>query len=285
MKNLVVTRETESLKSPFERQLSSYLNTTLNDDIKATLGQIIEVHKDESAERYLKTHKPIAKMTVNKGVSTEDELNLLVAACKGNIQRFIGELCYEIEFRILKYVFGKKINNLYGMSTRQIEKKIFSLTTDYLTLQPKYEERNILLEKYENIIRPLTDVGYKREFHPALTEHYITRFGHFSYNHIPENLPSNLSPDDFTRNLFKNIIKMSFPKYKQPGHEQRQSYLECKVLVDTLLAICKFDGKPVFSWSERRDMDCKRVQGRELSSGDACTSGNGVLVRRKVKFL
>lgn len=299
LKNLVVTKENNLVKSPFELQLQKFLNKSLADDIKNSLDDIVEIHRDHENNKYIRAKSVETKFKVNKSISTEDEYNLLLAACKGDHRKFIGELSFEIEFRILKHVFGNKMN-LYGMSVRQINDKIIEMTTNYLTLQPDYEQRNILLDRFETILSKISEVGYKREFHPSLTEHYITRFGHFNYTHMPEKLINLLAPDSFTRNLFKKIMKLAFPKYKlhagasascsknlnqHPHHsaastsyDQRQSYLECKILIDTLLEIARFDHLPIFSWQERKEFEGRNLMGDELSRGD-CKSD------KKVKFL
>ena len=260
LKSLVVNKESQKLKSPFEQQLTKYLGTSLNSDIQNSLNEIVEIYRDENNElemqKYIKTKKhPNNLLQVNKCVSTEDDYNLLLAACKDEPKNFLGELSFEIEFRILKHVFGDKIN-LYGMSSRQIDQKIIEVTTDYFTLQPNYPERQNLMTKYEDLLRVITDVGYKREFHPSLTEHYITNYGAFNY--VPKEI--KLGPDELTKNLFKNILRLIFPDYKK-NKAQRQSYLECKTLINVIFEICRFDGQPVFSWKERNVLDHRKSFG------------------------
>ena len=194
--------------------------------------------------------------TTEKGCSTEDDRNILLAASNGSPLRLLGEICYEIEFRILDYVFGSS-TTLYGVSTRQIEAKIRECSTNFMTLQPDYDKRDFLIKKYEEVLATLAEIGYKRQYHPSLTEHYITKFGHFSFDKMPV---LNLSPDRYTRQLLKEIMRLNWSNYKTNEH-QKSEWAEVKTLIDSLLKISEFDGKPLFSWEKRRVEADNRITG------------------------
>ena len=126
-----------------------------------------------------------------------------------------------------------------------------------MTLQPDYEKRDFLIKKYEEVLASLSGIGYKRQYHPSLTEHYITKFGHFSLEKMPV---LNLSPDRYTRQLLKEIMRLNWSSYKTNEH-QKSEWTEVKTLIDSLLKIAKFDGKPLFSWEKRRVEAGNRITG------------------------
>jgi len=270
LKNLVVYKRSDDLiaKTDFDKKLQSFIGTAVADDIQKSLNEMSVKNQqiftkqspieNKQNDEFLQAPPSSRHLkTCEKGVSTEDDHNILLAAANGSPLRLLGEICYEIEFRILSHVFGNTTNTLYGVSTRQIEAKIRECSTNFMTLQPDYEKRDFLVGKYENILSELSAVGYKRQFHPSLTEHYITKFGHFSFEKMPV---LNLSPNRYTRQLLKEIMRLNWNNYKTDDH-QKTEWVEVKVLIDSLLKIADFDGKPLFSWEKRREEANKRIIG------------------------
>lgn len=272
LKNLVVYKKSDDLnvKTDFDKKLQSFIGSTVADDIHRSLDDMAKQHNIVIMRREFAENKqssiaaPMIPAKINqekpktteKGCSTEDDHNILLAASNGSPLRLLGEICYEIEFRILDYVFGSS-TTLYGVSTRQIEAKIRECSTNFMTLQPDYEKRDFLIKKYEEVLATLAEIGYKRQYHPSLTEHYITKFGHFSFDKMPV---LNLSPDRYTRQLLKEIMRLNWSNYKTNEH-QKSEWAEVKTLIDSLLKISEFDGKPLFSWEKRRVEADNRITG------------------------
>jgi len=271
LKNMVVYKRSDDLnvKTDFDKKLQSFIGSVVADDIHRSLDDMAKQHniviKQEFAENKQSTISPPKipvkinqekPKTSEKSCSTEDDHNILLAASNGSPLRLLGEICYEIEFRILQYVFGSS-TTLYGVSTRQIEAKIRECSTNFMTLQPDYEKRDVLIKKYEEVLACLAGIGYKRQYHPSLTEHYITKFGHFTLEKMPV---LNLSPDRYTRQLLKEIMRLNWSSYKTNEH-QKTEWAEVKTLIDSLLKIAEFDGKPLFSWQKRRVDADNRITG------------------------
>jgi hypothetical protein len=275
LKNLVVYKRSDDLlvKTDFDKKLQSFIGSAVADDIQRSLSDMAKQQRRrvtqesiENKQNAVASSPPMIELqevalekprTSEKCVSTEDDHNLLLAASNGSPLRLLGEICYEIEFRILKYVFTSSTTTLYGVSTRQIEAKIRECSTNFMTLQPDYEKRDYLIKRYEEILAKLAEVGYKRQYHPSLTEHYITKYGHFSFEKMPVLC---LSPDRYTRQLLKEIMRLNWSGYKTDEH-QKTEWAEVKILIDSLLKIAEFDGKPMFSWENRRVEADRRIVG------------------------
>lgn len=271
LKNLVVYKKSDDCmrKTEFDKKLQSYIGSTVTEDIQEALDGLTYQYstnkqkiKAAQARQLERTPEPV-KLS-EKCVGTTDDFNILLAAANGSPQRFLGELCFEIEWRILYHVFGST-TTLYGVSTRQIEAKIRECSTNFLTLQPDYERRDHLIKRFEEVLTALSEVGYKRQYHPSLTEHYITKFGHFSVEKMPK---LQLSPGRYTRQLLKEIFRLHWSDYKTDKN-QRNEWTEVKVLVDSLLKLADFDGKPMFSWDERRAMVELQTNGRLFNNWDS----------------
>lgn len=271
LKNLVVYKQKEQhpqpSKSDFDQCLQNYIGSAVTTEIRTALDGLTcqyntNINRQKQAQENLKVFKEQAsKKTVDKSCGTSDDFNIILAASNGSPLRFLGELAFEIEWRILLHVFGAN-TTLYGVSTRQIEAKIRECSTNFLTMQPDYEKRDTLQKRYEDILQVASEVGYKRQYHPSLTEHYITRYGHFSVERMPT---LQLSPGQQARGLLKDIFKLHYKNYKT-DKSQKAEWEEVKVLIDTLLKLAEYDGKRLFSWAERRKFLEQQKNGKMFNN-------------------
>jgi len=271
LKNMVVHRKGGDLiksdKSDFDKCLQNYIGSAITDEIQEALDGLTSQYNtnknrvQQAEKRVKEAAKERPKKMCDRACGTSDDLNIILAASNGTPQRFLGELCFEIEWRILFHVFGQN-TTLYGVSTRQIEAKIRECSTNFMTLQPDYEKRDTLQKRYEEVLAMLAEVGYKRQYHPSLTEHYITRFGHFSVDRMPELV---LAPGRQTRQLLKDIFRLHYTKYKT-DKVQMAEWTEVKVLIDSLLRLAEYDGKRLFSWADRRKVLEEQKNGKVFNS-------------------
>ena len=195
MKHLTIVqpRDKDDIKAgSFDFQLRHFLGNSLDTDIRHTLSDIrksqiygnADVPVLESFDENLSQDEKSFLKFKEKSVSTSDDYNTLLIAADGSPEKFIGEICFEIEFRILRHIFPEDFC-LYGVSTRQIDSKIREASLNFVTLEPDFKKRLALEAKRDEIYNYLKTVGYNPAYHASLTECYIANFGHVEVKNMP----------------------------------------------------------------------------------------------------
>lgn len=253
----VVGPQSEIDQGSFDYQLRHFLGKSLDTDIRHTLSDIkksqiygkVDPSVLETFDSQLTEPEKYNLKYKDKGVSTSDDFNTLLGAGDGSAERFIGEICFEIEFRILRHVFPTDFC-LYGVSTRQIDAKIREASVNFVTLEPDFKKRLYYEKKRDEIFNHLKKVGYNPAYHTSLTECYIANFGHFDVSKMPN---ITLYANPLTRQLLKNIARLAnFVEKNKTIENHKRAWVDVKCLINVLLEISNFDERPVFLWDERR---------------------------------
>ncbi|XP_037640369.1 speriolin-like protein [Sebastes umbrosus] len=149
--------------------------------------------------------------------------------------RLLGEVAYQLDMRILSYVFPG-LKRHYGFTLLNIPQKIVEVSTHPLTGKLDEGYQLHLSQRYADLTRRLNQFGYKTALHPQFTEFIVNNYGILKdkprENCIQE---MNFNNPDFLRKL----IITTAPRKLQ------------KDLLLVLSCLCNFaeeDRKPLFLW-------------------------------------
>lgn len=153
--------------------------------------------------------------------------------------RLIGEVAYQLDRRILGYVFNCIDSNrkrYYGYTIRNIQEKITREAIDPRTGMLDVELRNKLDYRYRYVLRSLGPLGYKVDHHCDFTTDMVNKYGLLP---LP---PEKFSPATLTadkQNLLANILTKV-----TPDHERK----DILIILASLALLAQDDGKPMILW-------------------------------------
>eukprot|EP00063_Salmo_salar_P064614 XP_014039449.1 PREDICTED: speriolin-like protein isoform X2 [Salmo salar] len=150
-------------------------------------------------------------------------------------ERLVGEIAFQLDRRILSYVFQGQ-TRLYGFTVLNIRDKIIQVSTHPLTGKVDEGYRLQLSQRHAELMAKLKQLGYSMTLHPPFTEFIINTYGILkqradSYSAQEQGYNSS----DFLRRVVINAAP-------------------CKLLKDLLLLfsclsfMARQDGKPLFLW-------------------------------------
>ncbi|XP_039974744.1 speriolin-like protein [Xiphias gladius] len=149
--------------------------------------------------------------------------------------RLLGEIAYQLDRRILSYVFqGHK--RLYGFTLLNIPGKIVEVSTHPLTGMVDEGYRLHLTQRYADLMERLTQLGYETTLHPPFTEFIVNAYG------ILKERPGEYSPQAMDYNnpvLLRRLIVTT-----APGKLQKDLLL----VLTCLCNMAEKDRKPLLLW-------------------------------------
>ncbi|XP_070297760.1 speriolin-like protein [Salvelinus sp. IW2-2015] len=164
-------------------------------------------------------------------------------------ERLVGEIAFQLDRRILSYVFQGQ-NRLYGFTVLNIRDKIIQGSTHPLTGKVDEGYRLQLSQRHAELMAKLKQLGYSMTLHPLLTEFIINTYG------ILKQRADSYS----ARSWIKQVIIVDFPLLgnKQQSNLNSPDFLRrvvintapSKLLKDLLLLfsclsfMARQDGKP-----------------------------------------
>ncbi|XP_066498883.1 speriolin-like protein isoform X2 [Hoplias malabaricus] len=91
-------------------------------------------------------------------------------------ERLLGEVAFQLDRRILSYVFQNQ-SRLYGFTVLNIPDKIIQVSTHPLTGKVDEGYRRELTDRYVDLMERLRSLGYHLVLHPPFTEFIINTYG------------------------------------------------------------------------------------------------------------
>ncbi|ELK34015.1 PREDICTED: speriolin-like protein [Myotis davidii] len=147
--------------------------------------------------------------------------------------RIVGEIAFQLDRRILAYVFPG-VTRLYGFTVSNIPEKIKQ--TSIKSLDGSVDEKKLreLTHRYLTLMARLEKLGYNREVHPVFSEFLINTYGILKQRPDLRANPLHSSPAA----LRKLVIDIVPPKFLG----------DSLLLLNCLCELSKEDSKPLFAW-------------------------------------
>ncbi|XP_045357030.1 speriolin-like protein isoform X2 [Leopardus geoffroyi] len=147
--------------------------------------------------------------------------------------RIVGEIAFQLDRRILAYVFPG-VTRLYGFTVSNIPEKIKQ--TSIKSLDGSVDEKKLreLTHRYLMLTARLERLGYNREVHPVFSEFLINTYGILKQRPDLRADPLHSSPAA----LRKLVIDVVPPKFLG----------DALLLLTCLCELSKEDRKPLFAW-------------------------------------
>nr|XP_045006873.1 speriolin-like protein [Jaculus jaculus] len=147
--------------------------------------------------------------------------------------RIVGEIAFQLDRRILAYVFPG-VTRLYGFTVSNIPEKIKQ--TSIKSLDGSVDEKKLreLTHRYLTLTARLEKLGYSREVHPVFSEFLINTYGILKQRPDLRANPLHSSPAA----LRKLVIDIVPPKFLG----------DSLLLLNCLCELSKEDSKPLFAW-------------------------------------
>ncbi|XP_006163192.1 speriolin-like protein isoform X2 [Tupaia chinensis] len=147
--------------------------------------------------------------------------------------RIVGEIAFQLDRRILAYVFPG-VTRLYGFTVSNIPEKIKQ--TSVKSLDGSVDEKKLreLTHRYLTLTARLEKLGYNREVHPVFSEFLINTYGILKQRPDLRANPLHSSPAA----LRKLVIDVVPPKFLG----------DSLLLLNCLCELSKEDSKPLFAW-------------------------------------
>ncbi|CAJ1062094.1 speriolin-like protein isoform X2 [Xyrichtys novacula] len=142
--------------------------------------------------------------------------------------RLLGEIAFQLDRRILKYVFQGH-RRVYGFTLLNIADKIREVSTHPLTGKVDVGYQLHLSQRHAELMERLSQLGYKTALHPVFNEFIVNTYG------LLTERPSAHSSWNNFDSLFKAI------KTKAPSKLQKDLLLVLTCLCD----MAQRDGKPL----------------------------------------
>ncbi|XP_038832261.1 speriolin-like protein [Salvelinus namaycush] len=150
-------------------------------------------------------------------------------------ERLVGEIAFQLDRRILSYVFQGQ-NRLYGFTVLNIRDKIIQVSTHPLTGKVDEGYRLQLSQRHAELMAKLKQLGYSMTLHPPFTEFIINTYGilkqradSYSAQELGYNSP------DFLRRVVINTAPSKLLK-------------DLLLLFSCLSFMARQDAKPLFLW-------------------------------------
>ncbi|XP_074176563.1 speriolin-like protein [Rhinolophus sinicus] len=147
--------------------------------------------------------------------------------------RVVGEIAFQLDRRILAYVFPG-VTRLYGFTVSNVPEKIKQ--TSIKSLDGSVDEKKLreLTQRYVTLTARLERLGYSRDVHPAFSEFLVNTYGILRQRPDLRANPLHSSPAALRRLL----IDVVPPKFLG----------DSLLLLNCLCELSKEDGKPLFAW-------------------------------------
>ncbi|XP_006893988.1 PREDICTED: speriolin-like protein isoform X2 [Elephantulus edwardii] len=147
--------------------------------------------------------------------------------------RIVGEIAFQLDRRILAYVFPG-VTRLYGFTVSNIPEKIKQ--TSIKSLDGSVDEKKLreLTHRYLTLTARLEKLGYNRDVHPVFSEFLINTYGILKQRPDLRAHPLHSSPAA----LRKLVIDIVPPKFLG----------DSLLLLNCLCELSKEDTKPLFAW-------------------------------------
>ncbi|XP_043916195.1 speriolin-like [Protopterus annectens] len=98
-----------------------------------------------------------------------------------NWQNIVGEVCFQLNCSILMHIFGIHFQTL-GCTVKNINQKIKELTFDSFNQHVYSEQRNLLKQRYTDVLNRMQECGYKPQVHPDFCENAVSTYGRLKYS-------------------------------------------------------------------------------------------------------
>ncbi|XP_004780328.1 speriolin-like protein isoform X1 [Mustela putorius furo] len=155
--------------------------------------------------------------------------------------RIVGEIAFQLDRRILAYVFPG-VTRLYGFTVSNIPEKIkqearsLHPQTSIKSLDGSVDEKKLreLTHRYLTLTARLERLGYNRDVHPVFSEFLINTYGILKQRPDLRANPLHSSPAA----LRKLVIDVVPPKFLG----------DSLLLLTCLCELSKEDHKPLFAW-------------------------------------
>uniref|UniRef100_A0A668TZB1 Speriolin C-terminal domain-containing protein n=1 Tax=Oreochromis aureus TaxID=47969 RepID=A0A668TZB1_OREAU len=149
--------------------------------------------------------------------------------------RLLGEICYQLDRRILSYIFQGH-TRLYGFIMANIPNKIIEVSTHPLTGKVDQGYQLHLTQRHAELMERLSQLGYKEALHPPFTEFIVNSYGILterSSQHSTQGMDYN-NPD-----FLKKVIMTTAP---------RKLHKDLLVVLTCLCMMAEMDRKPLLFW-------------------------------------
>ncbi|KAL5022783.1 hypothetical protein ScPMuIL_001938 [Solemya velum] len=187
-------------------------------------------------------HRPIDSIIGYKPVLTDEKRSML-SKLKPT-RRLVGEVAFQLDRRILDYVFckrypqeqGKRKRRFYGFSLVHIGQMILKEATDaYGKLNAKEELE--MRYRLDHIVRSMAPFGYAFKKHTEFSQDMVNKYGLMSLQ------PDRQTIHDF--GLEDPVVLRALL-----GHliESKEELHDVLILLDCLYLLAHDDGKAVFLW-------------------------------------
>lgn len=187
-------------------------------------------------------HRPVDTIIGYKPILTDEKRSRL-SKLKPT-RRLIGELSFQLDRRILEYVFckrytredGKRKRRFYGFSVINISQMIRKEATD---AHGKLDAKEDLEMRYrfDHIVRCMSPFGYIFEKHAEVSQDMVNKYGLMSTS------PDRQTINDF--GLEDPVVLRALLGHLIGAKEELEDVL---VLLDCLYLLSHDDGRPVFLW-------------------------------------
>ncbi|XP_008838687.1 speriolin-like protein [Nannospalax galili] len=147
--------------------------------------------------------------------------------------RIVGEIAFQLDRRILAYVFPG-VTRLYGFTVSNIPEKIKQISIKSLDGSVDEKKLRELTHRYVTLTTRLEKLGYSREVHPVFSEFLINTYGILKQRPDLRSNPLHSSPAA----LRKLVIDIVPPKFLG----------DSLLLLNCLCELSKEDSKPLFAW-------------------------------------
>uniref|UniRef100_A0A672Z6S6 Speriolin C-terminal domain-containing protein n=2 Tax=Sphaeramia orbicularis TaxID=375764 RepID=A0A672Z6S6_9TELE len=150
-------------------------------------------------------------------------------------KRLLGEIPFQVDRRILSYIFqGHK--RLYGFTVANIPNKIIEVSTHPVTGEIDEGYRLHLTQRYEDLKDKLDQLGYKMALHPRFSEFVINTYG--ILKDTSDELKSKATIYNDSEFLRKVILTIA----------PRKLHEDMLILLSCLCNMAGKDGMPLFLW-------------------------------------
>ncbi|XP_008283928.1 speriolin-like protein [Stegastes partitus] len=196
-----------------------------------------------TARQEQRTSSPIDfKSFIQSSMHTDTNEKVELQSCQPEFplevkgpDRLFGEISYQLDMRIMSYVFqGQK--RFYGFTVLNIAEKIIEVSTHPLTGKLDEGYRLYLSQRYAELMERLSQLGYKAALHPRFTEFIVNTYS------ILMSRPGEYSPQEVDYNnpdFLRKLILTSAPEKLQK---------DLLLVLTCLCSMAKRDGKPLLFW-------------------------------------